>query len=113
MRGRLVLMYSICCLVWGSTWLVIKLGLRDLPAFRFAGWRMAIAWAVLSPLALWKGFPRLTGREWRATLLVGFLQIGLSYAFVFAAEKTIDSGLTAVIFASFPIWVGLFAHFLL
>src|SRR6185369_13780154 len=45
--------------------------------------------------------------------LVGFLQIGVSYACVFTAEQWIDSGLTALIFASFAIWVPLFGHFLL
>ncbi len=113
MRGRILLLYSVCCLVWGSTWLVIKIGLADLPAFRFAGFRMAIACATLVPLALRRGLPRLRPVAWGHVAIAGFLQIGLSYAFVFAAEERISSGLTAVIFASFPIWVGLFAHGLL
>lgn len=113
MRGRVLILYSVCCLVWGSTWLVIKIGLQDLPAFRFAGFRMAIACLALTPFAFRKrpsGAPRV---PWGDVAFVGFLQIGLSYAFVFAAERRISSGLTAVIFASFPIWVGLFAHWLL
>ena len=113
MRGRVLLLYCVCCLVWGSTWLVIKIGLRDLPPFRFAGLRMAIACATLALLVFRKGFPRLPRAAWGDMALVGFLQIGLSYAFVFAAERRISSGLTAVIFGSFPIWVGLFAHWLL
>lgn len=113
MRGRVLFLYSVCCLVWGSTWLVIKIGLADLPAFRFAGFRMAIACATLVPLALRRGLPRLRPAIWGHVAIAGFLQIGLSYAFVFAAEERINSGLTAVIFASFPIWVGLFAHGLL
>jgi len=39
--------------------------------------------------------------------------MGVSYALVFLATKTIGSGLTAVLFATFPIWVGLFAHHLI
>src|SRR5437016_3297819 len=109
MRGRALLLYSLCCVIWGSTWLVIKIGLADLPPFRFAGFRMAIACLLLTAFALRNG-GRPTTAELRAIALSGFLQIGVSYALVFAAEKRIDSGLTAVLFATFPIWVSLFAH---
>jgi drug/metabolite transporter (DMT)-like permease len=73
---------------------------------------MAIACAILAPFAF-RSRPCLSGREGRAIALAGFLQIGVSYACVFAAERTIASGMTAVLFASFPIWVSLFAHALL
>ena len=36
-RGRLLAVYVFCCAVWGSTWLVIKIGLRDLPPLCFGG----------------------------------------------------------------------------
>lgn len=110
MPGRRLILYLICCLIWGSTWLAIKVGLRDLPPLLFAGLRMGLASLILLPLAA-RGRFRATGREWRAIALAGFLQIGLSYALVFTAESKIDSGLTAVLFGTFPIWVGLIAHF--
>ncbi len=113
MRGRVLFLYSLCCLIWGSTWLVIKIGLADFPPFEFAALRMGIACAVLAPISFRAGFPSLSAREWRAVAFSGILQIGFSYAFIFAAEAKIDSGLTAILFASFPIWVGLFAHALL
>jgi drug/metabolite transporter (DMT)-like permease len=108
--GRRFILYLICCLIWGSTWLAIKVGLRDLPPLLFAGLRMGLASLILLPLAA-RGRFRATAREWRAIALAGFLQIGLSYALVFTAENRIDSGLTAVLFGTFPIWVGLIAHF--
>jgi drug/metabolite transporter (DMT)-like permease len=43
----------------------------------------------------------------------GFLQIDISYACIFLAERRIESGLAALLFATFPIFVGLFAHFML
>jgi drug/metabolite transporter (DMT)-like permease len=112
MRGRALFFYSICCLIWGSTWLVIKIGLADLPPLRFAGLRMALACLMLTPFAL-RGKSRPEPAEIRAIALAGFLQIGVSYALIFAAERTTASGLTAVLFATFPIWVSLFAHALL
>src|SRR5262249_6162231 len=51
MRGRAFLLYGMCCTVWGSTWMVIKIGLTDLPPFLFGGARMTIACLALIPFA--------------------------------------------------------------
>jgi drug/metabolite transporter (DMT)-like permease len=112
LRGRRLAVYLGLCAVWGSTWLVIKIGLRDLPPLRFAGFRMGLACLLLAPFAL-AGHWSLSRREVLYVALSGFLQIGLSYALLFTASQWIASGLAAILFASFPIWVGLFAHFLL
>lgn len=119
LSGRRLAVYVFLCAVWGSTWLVIKVGLRDLPPLRYAGLRMAVACLLLAPVALARrGQSALFGRRptRREVLLVGFagfLQIGVCYAFLFVASQWIESGLAAILFSSFPIWVGLFAHFLL
>lgn len=103
-------MYAALCAVWGSTWLVIKVGLNDLPPLWFAGIRMALACALIAPFALARGGWRAArGRNLRI-LWCGTLQIGVNYACIFLAEKRIDSGLAAVLFATFPLFVGLFAH---
>jgi len=112
LRGRRLAVYFFLCAVWGSTWLVIKIGLVDLPPLRFAGFRMALACLLLAPVALASRW-RPTRAEVLFGALCGFLQIGLSYAFLFTATQWIESGLAAILFASFPICVGLFAHFLL
>jgi drug/metabolite transporter (DMT)-like permease len=112
LRGRRLAVYLGLCAVWGSTWLVIKIGLRDLPPLKFAGFRMGLACVLLAPFAL-AGRWNLSRREVLFVALSGFLQIGLSYALLFTASQWIASGLAAILFASFPIWVALFAHFLL
>jgi drug/metabolite transporter (DMT)-like permease len=111
MRGRALFLYTLCCVLWGSTWLVIKVGLQDLPAFLFGGVRMTIAWVALTPVAL-RGWRRLSGRQWSWIACAGFLQLGLSYAGVFAAERFISSGLAATLFCSYPIWAIGLAHLL-
>jgi len=112
LRGRRLAVYIGLCAVWGSTWLVIKIGLRDLPPLTFAGIRMGVACLLLVPFALAARW-NLSRREVLFVAVAGFLQIGLSYAFLFIATQWIASGLAAILFASFPIWVALFAHFLL
>jgi drug/metabolite transporter (DMT)-like permease len=118
LSGRRLAMYVFLCAVWGSTWLAIKIGLRDLPPLRFAGVRMALACLFLTPFAAWRSGPdgnagvlRGSDRAWVAWS--GFLQIGVAYACIFLAEERIDSGLSALLFATFPIFVGVFGHFML
>ena len=60
MRARLVLVYAAVCVLWGSTWLVVKVGLVDLPPLRFVGVRMLAAAALLLPFALRGGVGRVT-----------------------------------------------------
>jgi drug/metabolite transporter (DMT)-like permease len=119
LKGRRLAVYLFLCAVWGSTWLVIKIGLRDLPPLRYAGFRMAVACLLMAPVALLRGGRRgsagrnPTRREIFLVGVAGFLQIGLCYAFLFVASQWIESGLAAILFSSFPIWVGLFAHYFL
>ncbi|HZI65930.1 MAG TPA: EamA family transporter [Thermoanaerobaculia bacterium] len=113
LTGRKLLVYLFLCAIWGSTWLVIKIGLQYLPPLRFAGWRIALACLLLVPFAFRRRNARPTGRELRYMALAGFLQIGLFYALTFTAQQWIESGLSALLFATFPICAGVFAHFLL
>jgi drug/metabolite transporter (DMT)-like permease len=105
--------YAFCCAVWGSTWLVIKIGLRDLPPFHFGAIRMGLACLLMAPFALRRG-GRTPGRDERLWIAIcGLLQIGVAYAFIFLASQWIPSSLAALLFCTFPIWVGLFGHWLL
>ncbi|MDQ6892862.1 MAG: EamA family transporter [Acidobacteriota bacterium] len=111
LRGRTLAVYVFCCAVWGSTWLVIRIGVRDIPPLTFAGLRMALACVLLTPIAWRRRSERPTSpAEWRSVAWSGLLQIGLAYAGIFLAARWIDSGLSALLFSSFPIWVALFAH---
>jgi drug/metabolite transporter (DMT)-like permease len=112
-RSRDLAVFFLLSALWSGNWLFIKIGLEGLPPFRFAGLRLVIASALLGALFLRRPRPSATAREARWIVLVGFLQIGVSYACVFTAEKWIASGLTALLFSSFAIWVPLFGHFLL
>ena len=103
-------MYVFLCAVWGSTWLVIKVGLRDLPPLWFGGLRMALACALIAPFALMRGGRAAARGRAMGIFWSGTLQIGVNYACIFLAEERIDSGLAAVLFATFPLFAGLFAH---
>jgi drug/metabolite transporter (DMT)-like permease len=99
------------CAIWGSTWLAIKLGLRDLPPLTFAGIRFAAAALVLFGIAALRGarLPR-AARDWRLLAYTGLLTITLNYALVFWGEQYISSGLAAVLSATVPLFGLPLAH---
>jgi drug/metabolite transporter (DMT)-like permease len=113
LRGRELAAYLVFSALWSGNWLVIRIGLADLPPFLFAGLRLALACVLLAGVVLGRTRGPVSGRQIRFIALVGFLQIGVSYACVFTAEQWIESGLAALLFATFALWVGLFAHWLL
>lgn len=99
------------CGIWGSTWLAIKVGLRDLPPIGFAGVRFAVAAAVLFAVIRLRGI-RLpwVSRDWRLLVYTGFLTITVNYAFVFWGEQYISSGLAALLNATIPLFGLPLAH---
>lgn len=105
------IVFAALCFIWGSTWLAIKIGLEFLPPFLFAGIRFATATAGLLLLAkmLHARLPK-NRSSWNVMLLLGIFQISLPYGLVFWAEQYISSGLSAVLFATMPFFVVIFAH---
>lgn len=114
MRTRIVLVYAAIAALWGSTWLFIRIGLDDLPPLLFAGVRMGVAAALLAPFALRGGAWReLAGPARSRVVLVGLFQIAVPYGLMFVAQQWVPSGLSAVLFATFPVWIALLARLLL
>src|SRR3979409_1218698 len=76
MKSRLV--WLLLCLIWGSTWLFIKLGLDDLPPFTFAGIRFVVASAILFGIisARRLSVPR-TRADWSLLAVTGLLSFSL------------------------------------
>lgn len=99
------------CLIWGSTWLAIKVGLRDLPPITFAGIRFMIAAALLFGIIAAKrlALPR-TAADWRLLAWTGFLNITANYALVFWGEQYLASGLAALLNATIPLFGLPLAH---
>lgn len=99
-------------LIWGSTWLVIKIGLEDLPPFFGAGLRFGLAAAILFVLGRARGVPWPQSRRVHFGLLAsGLSAFALSYGALYWGEQYIPSGLAAVLFATFPFFVLILASF--
>jgi drug/metabolite transporter (DMT)-like permease len=110
-RVTTALAVALLCAVWGSTWIVIKAGLRDLPVLSSAAARFTLAALVFVALA-----PVLHRREggerpprWMAVAM-GTLNFAVPYGIVYTVETVIPSGLTSVLWAVFPMMTAALAH---
>ncbi|MFH1176788.1 MAG: DMT family transporter [Acidobacteriota bacterium] len=111
---RPALAWALLGLIWGATWTFIKIGLEDLPPFTFAAIRFFIAAAPLLALMRVRQTPLpRQARDWWLIASAAVLSIFAGYGLVFWGEKHIPSGLTAVLFTTFPLFGLLFAHYLL
>ncbi|HQR35358.1 MAG TPA: EamA family transporter [Blastocatellia bacterium] len=106
--------WLLLCLIWGSTWIFIKLGLDDWPPFTFAGMRFLLAAAILWVIVFLRkdSLPR-TRRDWLLIAWLGVTSFAVNYGLVFWGENRIPSGLTAVLQAMIPAFGLLLAHYLL
>ena len=102
------------CVVWSSTWLAIKIGLRDLPPISFVAIRFLIAIIVLVAVSMGRTHLLPRGRNDYIILAVtGVLMFAVNYTLLFWAELHVSSGLAAVLQASIPIFGMMFAHWML
>ena len=107
--------YVLLCLIWGSTWLAIKVGLdAGMPPLLGVALRFFLASLVLVPLAWWRA--RAAFRDpvaWRLALLVGVASFGFGYGCTYIGGMYVPSGLGSLTFGVFPFWVAVLAHFIL
>ena len=111
MRILSVALYAMLCLIWGSTWLAIKVGYGDLGPFNVAAIRFFIAGVVMAFVVSIAGarWPRGVA-EWSLVAIVGVLMFAADYGLIYWSEQYIDSGLTAILFATLPLITILVAH---
>lgn len=101
------LAFGIIYLVWGSTFLAIRVGVMEVPPFLLAGLRFAVAGAVVFGWAAGRGEALPTRREWAATLPLAFVIFGVCYGFLFWAEQRVTSGVAAVLAATIPLFTAI------
>lgn len=102
---KLVLAFACIYVVWGSTYLAIRLAVDTLPPFLMAGVRFLLAGAFLYAVGIREGLPRPTRRHWRNAAIAGVPLFVLGNGGVTWAEQTVPSGLAALIVATLPAWL--------
>ncbi|MFH1699750.1 MAG: DMT family transporter [Candidatus Zixiibacteriota bacterium] len=100
------LIYIFLCIVWGTTWLAIKLGLQEMPPFFGAFIRMLLAALLL--LVYNQITHQAISGNWREKLKIawpGLFIVGISYALAYFGMQYVNSGMAAVLFATIPLFV--------
>jgi len=95
-------------LVWGSTYLAIRIGLESYPPFTMAALRFLITGAALYAFLRWRGVTKPTMLQWRNCAITGTLLLGFGNGLVCWAQQTVSSGLAAVAVASMPLFAAMF-----
>ncbi len=104
---KTLLAFAIIYFVWGSTFLAIRVGVREVPPFLLAGMRFLAAGVILYAWMRLKGDASPTFREWRAATLLAVLIFVFDYGLLFWAERRVPSGVAAVMMATIPVFMTL------
>ena len=103
---------ALICLIWGTTWAAIQIGLEGTPPMTGVALRFAAAGAILLVAAWMLRVPLgRSSRERWVWISNGALSFAGSYIIVYWAEQSLPSGLTAILFATYPLFVMLLSHY--
>ncbi len=106
---RIAVTFIACAIIWGSTFLAIRLGNEATPPVWAATIRLTLASVLLFAIAGVFRMPLPRGRALRGAALWGFFNLGVNFALLYVGEQTVPSGISAVLFASVPLSTALLA----
>ncbi len=107
-RTKIIAAFAAVYILWGSTYLAIRFAIETMPPFLMSGVRFVIAGGLLFGFMAWKGEKLPTARQWRSTAIIGALLLfGGNGGVVYAEERGVASGLTALLVATVPVWMAL------
>jgi drug/metabolite transporter (DMT)-like permease len=104
---KTLLAFAIIYFVWGSTFLAIRVGVREVPPFLLAAMRFLVAGLVLYGWMISQGARSPRGRQWMSASLLAVLIFVLDYGLLFWAEQRVPSGIAAVMMATIPVFMAL------
>jgi drug/metabolite transporter (DMT)-like permease len=110
-RAKAIFCLALVCILWGTTWIASKEGVKRMPALQMASIRQIIAGLLYVGFFLYKKIPLPKGKEWGPVLVLSFLNFILSNGLSTWGVKYISAGLGSIMGATFPLWlvvIGLF-----
>ena len=110
-RMLVALALLVVYLIWGSTYLAIRIALEDYPPFLMGAIRFLIAGGLMFGAAAWRGIPLPTAKQWFNCAVTGTLLLGFGNGLVCFAEQTVASGIAAVAIASMPLFAAIASGF--
>ncbi len=102
-----IIAFGLVYVVWGSTYLAIRVGIESFPPLLLAGSRHLLTGFILYPILRWKTGVRPTAAQWRMSFITGFLLLCVGNGGVCLAERTVPSGVAALLVATVSLWMVL------
>jgi drug/metabolite transporter (DMT)-like permease len=113
MRAMAIASFAAISIIWGTTFLAIRVAIQTIPTLYLTGLRFSIAGAILVVIAGMRGQPLpRRASQWGHEALTGILFVPLANGAVVWAEHYIASGLAALLAATLPLWMALLERFL-
>jgi drug/metabolite transporter (DMT)-like permease len=106
-RWKTLLAFAIIYFVWGSTFLAIRIGVREVPPLLLAAMRFLVAGLVLYGWMIARGERSPSRRQWRSASVLAILIFVIDYGLLFWAEQRVPSGVAAVMLALIPAFMAL------
>jgi drug/metabolite transporter (DMT)-like permease len=103
---KTLLAFAIIYFVWGSTFLAIRVGVREVPPLLLAAMRFLTAGLVLFLWTIARGERSPTARQWLSAFFLGSLIFLMDYGLLFWAEQRVPSGIAAVMLATIPAFMA-------
>jgi len=101
------LAFAVIYLVWGTSFLAIRVGVQSIPPLMLMGVRCTAAGLLLLAWAAWRG-ERTDWRTWTSATIAGTLMFSVSYGLLAWAEQRVSSGMAALLVATLPFWMTVF-----
>ena len=102
---RAYLAWMAVCFFWGTTYLAIRIGVKELPAALFCGLRFLIAGPILFVILIFRGYSLPKKEEWIHLAIMGLTLLGMGTGLLTFAEEYIPSGLSALLVTTVPFWI--------
>lgn len=106
--ARLAAAFGAVYVIWGSTYLGIRIGLETMPPYVLASTRFIVAALLMAAYATWRGAPRPDRRDLASGVLTGLLMLTAGNGTVTWASQYAASGRIALVVATTPVWMALF-----
>src|SRR5919202_4788472 len=106
-RLKIVAAFLAIYLIWGTTFLGIRIAVETVPPFMMAGLRFALAGGTMLPILLARGGRFPSPLHWRSAAIVGGLMLAGGIGLLSLAERPLPSGLAALVVATIPVRMAL------
>jgi drug/metabolite transporter (DMT)-like permease len=111
---QIIGIYALTCMIWGSTWLAIKIGLESIPPVISAGYRFTLASLLIyGVISIKKIKIQKDATAMKLYLSMAFFSFVFPYGLIYWAELFVPSGLTAILYAVYPFSIAIFSFFMI